>query len=79
MLCRAPNETHIDVSGEQTSRPYEGAINDDNPDGDLNLAHLLHLVDLIRAHPNRVAYTEKQLTQAYASKGVLLCRLTLSL
>ncbi len=72
MLVRAPNEA--------VSKPYQGKIDErDNPDGDLNRAHLLHLLDLIRAHPNRVAYTEKQLIKAYEERGISLCRWTLSL
>jgi hypothetical protein len=71
MLCRAPNESK--------TKPYQGAANADNPDGDLNLAHLLHLLDLIRAYPNYVAYTERQLIAAYEERGIHLWRLTLSL
>lgn len=71
MLVRAPNEAN--------TKPYQGAVNSDNPDGDLNLAHLLHLVDLIRVYPEHVAYTERQLVKAYEERGIHLCRLTLSL
>lgn len=71
MLCRARNE--------KDTRPYQGVMNDDNPTGCPALAGLLHLLDLIRAHPNHVAYTEQQLINAYKKRGVELCRWTLSL
>lgn len=71
MLCRAPNEA--------TTKPYQGVSNPDNPDGDLNRAHLLHLLDLIRTYPHLVAYTERQLVAAYEERGIFLWRLTLSL
>lgn len=71
MLCRAPNEAN--------TKPYQGVSNADNPDGDLNLAHLLHLLDLIRVYPHYVAYTEKQLVTAYEERGIHLWRLTLPL
>lgn len=71
MLVRAKNES--------VTKPYMGAMNDANPDGDLNRAHLLHLIDLVRAHPERVAYDERTLTRLYEERGVKLWVLTLPL
>ena len=71
MLCRAPNES--------VTRPYQGVVSDDNPTGDLNLAHLLHLLDLIRVYPTYVAYTERQLIAAYEERGIHLTQWRLSL
>jgi len=71
MLCRAPNES--------ITRPYMGTMTDANPNGDINLAHLLHLIDLVRVYPNQVAYTEKQLIRVYEERGIKLWDLTLPL
>jgi hypothetical protein len=72
MLCRAPNEAN--------TKPYQGVSNADNPDGDLNRAHLLHLLDLMRGgYAHYVAYTEKQLIAAYEERGIHLCRWILGL
>ena len=72
MLCRAPNES--------VTRPYQGVINDDNPDGCPARATLLHLIDLKRAYGDRyVVWTEAQLVAAYKKHGVELVVWTLSL
>lgn len=58
----------IDVRHEKP--PFAGTCTRQNPEGDLRKANFDHLMDLIAAHPERVAIRRKIYEHVYEKQGV---------